>query len=68
MLGLVYALPMAAFWRFGFFDKAMKMRSLAILSLFGVQAGLGWWMVKSGLEDKEYEGRASVDPVRLLVH
>lgn len=59
---------MGLFWGLGYFDRTLKKRTFGLLGLFAVQAGLGWWMVKSGLKDKEYEGRARVEPVRLMVH
>ncbi|XP_077992428.1 heme A synthase COX15-like [Glandiceps talaboti] len=56
-IGLVFALPAVYFWRKGWFSKAMKPRVLIYGSFILFQGLLGWYMVKSGLEEpvKEHD-------------
>lgn len=49
VVGLVYALPLAWFWIKGAIPQGYKGRLLALLALGGVQGGIGWLMVQSGL-------------------
>jgi cytochrome c oxidase assembly protein subunit 15 len=51
--GLVFLLPAAYFWRKGYFNSAMKKRIGAFSLLLGFQGFLGWYMVKSGLNEPE---------------
>lgn len=68
-VGAFYALPMAYFWKQGYFNSGDKKRLLFILGLFGVQASAGWWMVKSGLVHREeYNERVRVQPQKLATH
>lgn len=67
-MGLCLALPMGYFWYKGTIPSASKPKMLGLLGLFGFQGVLGWWMVKSGLQNKDYENRVSVAPTRLAVH
>mmetsp|Transcript_17546 Transcript_17546/g.17506 ORF Transcript_17546/g.17506 Transcript_17546/m.17506 type:complete len:269 (+) Transcript_17546:275-1081(+) len=67
-MGLYLAIPMGIFWWAGRFTPAFKPKMLALLGFFGFQGVLGWWMVKSGLEDKDYDHRVKVEPVRLTTH
>jgi cytochrome c oxidase assembly protein subunit 15 len=50
-VGLCFLLPAAYFWRKGYFNKGMKMRVGAFSLLLGFQGFLGWYMVKSGLNE-----------------
>ncbi|XP_019631670.1 PREDICTED: cytochrome c oxidase assembly protein COX15 homolog [Branchiostoma belcheri] len=50
-IGLAFFLPAAYFWRKGWISKAMKPRLAAYGSLLVFQGLLGWFMVKSGLEE-----------------
>ncbi|XP_058450769.1 cytochrome c oxidase assembly protein COX15 homolog [Malaya genurostris] len=52
LLGAVYALPAVYFWSRGYLDRGMKIRTLMFGALIGAQGLLGWYMVKSGLEDR----------------
>jgi heme a synthase len=47
--GVIYALPLALFWTRGAIPSGYKGRLLALLALGGVQGGIGWLMVQSGL-------------------
>jgi cytochrome c oxidase assembly protein subunit 15 len=63
--------PMKAliFWRKGFFNSTMKKRVLAFGSLLGFQGFLGWYMVKSGLnEPKKATDIPRVSQYRLAAH
>lgn len=51
-IGAFFALPAAFFWTKGYFSKAMKIRVLLFGALIGAQGLMGWYMVKSGLEDR----------------
>ncbi|KAH9633820.1 hypothetical protein HF086_005454 [Spodoptera exigua] len=58
-IGAAVFLPAAFFWAKGYLDKAMKIRGL-----------MGWYMVKSGLEDR-FQGPSDVPRVsqyRLAAH
>lgn len=69
-IGAFYALPAAYFWSKGYFSKAMKIRVLAFGALIGAQGLMGWYMVKSGLEDR-FHGENDVPRVsqyRLASH
>uniref|UniRef100_A0A8C2YGI4 Cytochrome c oxidase assembly homolog COX15 n=1 Tax=Coturnix japonica TaxID=93934 RepID=A0A8C2YGI4_COTJA len=52
VVGLAYILPAAYFWRKGWLSRPMKGRVLALCGLVCFQGLLGWYMVKSGLEEK----------------
>lgn len=52
LVGLAYILPAAYFWRKGWLSRSMKGRALALCGLVCFQGLLGWYMVKSGLEEK----------------
>ena len=63
LIGLVYALPFAAFAFTGKIEKRLLPHFVAVFVLGGLQGGLGWFMVKSGLVD-----RTDVSPYRLTAH
>jgi cytochrome c oxidase assembly protein subunit 15 len=63
LIGLAFALPLAAFWLLGWLEPRMKPRLLALLALGGTQGALGWWMVASGLAE-----RTDVSQYRLAMH
>lgn len=67
-LGLCLVVPMAVFWKKGILTSSMKTRLLGITGLFGLQGALGWIMVRSGLQHKEYDGRVKVEPISLATH
>lgn len=52
LVGLAYILPAAYFWRKGWLNCGLKGRVLALCGLVCFQGLLGWYMVKSGLEEK----------------
>ncbi|KAI2809185.1 Cytochrome c oxidase assembly protein cox15 [Blomia tropicalis] len=68
-IGAVYFLPMAFFWYKKWFNKPMKIRTLIFGSILGFQGFLGWYMVKSGLEEKTvYNHEPRVSQYRLAAH
>ncbi|KAL1122535.1 hypothetical protein AAG570_002865 [Ranatra chinensis] len=69
-IGATFFIPAAYFWMRGYFAKAMKMRVLVFGSLIAAQGLMGWYMVKSGLEDR-FNGPSDVARVsqyRLATH
>ncbi|KAM4033373.1 heme A synthase COX15 [Anomaloglossus baeobatrachus] len=51
-VGLAYILPTVYFWRKGWFTRGMKGNVLFLCGFVCFQGLLGWYMVKSGLEEK----------------
>ncbi len=69
--GIVYGLPLAYFVAKGHVQKVpgLMPKLLALLALGGSQGLIGWWMVKSGLDNKERFGsEGRVSPYRLATH
>ncbi|KPI95929.1 Cytochrome c oxidase assembly protein COX15-like [Papilio xuthus] len=69
-IGAAVFLPAAFFWRKGFLDIHMKRRVSVYCALVAVQGLMGWYMVKSGLEDR-FQGPSDVPRVsqyRLAAH
>ncbi|XP_033340830.1 heme A synthase COX15 [Megalopta genalis] len=52
LIGGVFIVPATYFWAKGMLSLAMKIRVAALGSLIGLQGLMGWYMVKSGLEDR----------------
>lgn len=71
-LGLVFIVPFLFFANRGIIKKKLILSSLGIFSIGGLQALIGWWMVKSGLNENlgnEYKKKdVKVSPYRLAVH
>lgn len=63
MIGVLFLLPLLAFWAGGRIPAGWGRKLLLIFVLGGLQGALGWFMVKSGLVDKP-----SVSPYRLAAH
>ena len=63
LLGLLFVLPLLAFWAKGWLPRPIRPRLLALFALGALQGGVGWWMVRSGLVD-----RPEVSAARLAVH
>ncbi|GAB1603931.1 cytochrome c oxidase assembly protein COX15 homolog [Argonauta hians] len=51
LTGMVFLLPAAFFWKKGWLVPKMKPYVLLMSGLLGFQGFLGWFMVKSGLEE-----------------
>lgn len=52
LIGGFFALPAAYFWYKGYFNRGMKIRVGIFGSLIAMQGLMGWYMVKSGLENR----------------
>ena len=63
VIGLAYALPLAAFWFAGRIPPALRLAMLGVLALGGLQGFVGWYMVQSGLVE-----RVDVSQYRLAMH
>ena len=62
-IGILFAVPFVIFLFRGYLTGPLARRALVLLGLGGVQALMGWLMVKSGLVD-----RPSVSHFRLAAH
>jgi len=62
-VGLLVALPLAFFWATGRLEQHLKPKLLGLLALGGFQGFIGWWMVSSGLSEREF-----VSQYRLAAH
>lgn len=70
LIGGFFALPATFFWYKGYFNRGMKIRVGIFGALIGIQGLMGWYMVKSGLEDR-FHGENDVPRVsqyRLASH
>lgn len=70
LIGAAFALPAAYFWSRGYFNRALKARALVFGTLIGAQGLMGWYMVKSGLENRFHqpEDVPRVSQYRLASH
>uniref|UniRef100_A0A8C6NLE2 Cytochrome c oxidase assembly homolog 15 (yeast) n=1 Tax=Nothobranchius furzeri TaxID=105023 RepID=A0A8C6NLE2_NOTFU len=69
LVGLAYILPTIYFWRKGYFNRSLKGKVLGLCGFVFFQGLLGWYMVKSGLEDKpESHDVPRVSQYRLTAH
>lgn len=67
-IGLAFILPAIYFWRKGWISKPMRPRVLIYGSLIVFQGLLGWFMVKSGLEEPQPLDIPRVSQYRLAAH
>lgn len=70
-IGAFFALPAAYFWYRGYLNRSMKIRTIIFGALIGAQGLMGWYMVKSGLENERFQGPNDVPRVsqyRLASH
>ncbi|XP_018011467.1 cytochrome c oxidase assembly protein COX15 homolog [Hyalella azteca] len=70
-IGACFAIPAAIFWYRGYFTPLLKKRVLLCGVLLGCQGLLGWYMVKSGLEEERFQEPSDVPRVsqyRLMSH
>ncbi len=63
LIGLAFALPVLWFAARRAIPRGYGWRLTALLALGGLQGGIGWWMVSSGLSE-----RTDVSHYRLAVH
>ncbi|XP_063047684.1 cytochrome c oxidase assembly protein COX15 homolog [Engraulis encrasicolus] len=69
LVGLAYILPTVYFWKKGYFTRSMKGRVVGLCGFVFFQGLLGWYMVKSGLEEKpESHDIPRVSQYRLASH
>ena len=64
LIGLVFFLPLIWFWLRGAVSGRLALALLGVGALGGLQAGIGWIMVASGLEP----GMTAVAPLKLALH
>lgn len=64
LIGLVFFLPLVWFWLRGAITGRLALALLGVGALGGLQAGIGWIMVASGLEP----GMTAVAPIKLALH
>ena len=71
-LGVTFLVPMLYFWGRGYLKGKLKFTLLSMFAFGGLQGAIGWWMVSSGLIDKNKTGEVDktprVSPYRLSVH
>ena len=68
-LGLAAAAPGAAFAYLGYLTPALGLRMACLFAAGGAQAFVGWWMVRSGLEEpRGAHDMPRVSPYRLATH
>ncbi|KAG8251662.1 Cytochrome c oxidase assembly protein cox15 [Homalodisca vitripennis] len=70
LIGASFFIPATIFWAKGWFQPVLKKRVLAFGTLIAMQGLMGWYMVKSGLENK-FDGPSDVPRVsqyRLASH
>ncbi|XP_394095.3 cytochrome c oxidase assembly protein COX15 homolog isoform X1 [Apis mellifera] len=70
LIGAVFIVPATYFWAKGMLKPSMKIRITILGSLIGLQGLMGWYMVKSGLEDRFVEPSdvPRVSQYRLAAH
>ncbi|CAI9091358.1 OLC1v1026369C2 [Oldenlandia corymbosa var. corymbosa] len=68
-LGVMFALPFSYFLRKGYITLQLGLRLSGLFALGAGQGLIGWWMVKSGLEEPASEySEPRVSPYRLAAH
>lgn len=70
-IGMFFILPAIYFWTSKRISPHMRGRLIGLTGLLGLQGAIGWWMVKSGLDEKELLERKSkptVSQYRLTTH
>jgi len=69
IIGGLFGLPLAYFLARGYMMPKLRNRCLGLFAFGGLQGLIGWWMVKSGLNEKpDYQTRPRVSCYRLFVH
>jgi cytochrome c oxidase assembly protein subunit 15 len=68
--GLYAAIPLAGFAAAGIIQRRLGMHLLGVLGMGGMQGFVGWWMVRSGLDEKLLvdNNRPRVSPYRMAFH
>jgi cytochrome c oxidase assembly protein subunit 15 len=64
LIGLVFFVPLVAFWLTGRIERRLRPRLLLLFVLGGLQGAVGWFMVASGF----FPDATAVAPTRLVIH
>jgi cytochrome c oxidase assembly protein subunit 15 len=64
LIGLVFFVPLVAFWLTGRIERGLRPRLLLLFVLGGLQGAVGWFMVASGF----FPDSTAVSPYRLVIH
>ncbi|RLV96570.1 Cytochrome c oxidase assembly protein COX15 [Spathaspora sp. JA1] len=70
-IGLFFIFPAMYFWKSGRFTRHITRRVVLLTGLLGLQGAIGWWMVKSGLDEEnlaERNSKPTVSQYRLTTH
>lgn len=70
-IGMFFILPALYFWKTGKFSSRVTKRVFGLTCLLGLQGVIGWWMVKSGLDEEdlvERNSKPTVSQYRLTTH
>ena len=68
-LGVAFALPLTVFALKGAMTRPLASRLALLFTMGGTQAFVGWWMVRSGLQEPESPHHVPrVSPYRLAAH
>ena len=67
-IGAFFLIPFLGFLATKKMSPQVKKRTLGLAGLLAFQGGLGWYMVKSGLEIKDPDAPIRVSPYRLCAH
>mmetsp|Transcript_26987 Transcript_26987/g.59338 ORF Transcript_26987/g.59338 Transcript_26987/m.59338 type:complete len:423 (+) Transcript_26987:232-1500(+) len=69
-VGLAFVLPWAYFSAKKLIPRGYQKRMIGLLAMGGTQGLVGWWMVRSGLENDRFGDKKEirVRPVRLATH
>jgi cytochrome c oxidase assembly protein subunit 15 len=63
LIGIAFAVPLALFWASGRLRPGLAPTLVGVFALGGLQGGIGWYMVQSGLVE-----RVDVSQYRLALH
>lgn len=70
-IGLFLVVPAGYFWAKGKLNKRLKWSVVGLFGLLSLQGFIGWWMVRSGLDEENLASRRSkptVSQYRLTLH
>lgn len=70
-IGMFFVLPAIYFWKTKRFTPHVTRRVIGLTGLLGLQGAIGWWMVRSGLDEEQLAERKSkptVSQYRLTTH
>ena len=70
-IGLFLVVPAGYFWAKGKLNRRLKWSMVGLFGLLSLQGFIGWWMVRSGLDEEDLASRRSkptVSQYRLTLH